>query len=74
VYNRRWEELLGADPARIRTVYNGVDPAHFPAVEGEPEAPTISWLGRIDPIKDLETLLRAFATGRRQTAPDKSMS
>ena len=36
VYNRRWEELLGADPARIRTVYNGVDPAHFPAVEGEP--------------------------------------
>ena len=61
IYNRRWEELLGADPARIRTVYNGVDPAHFPALEGEPDAPTISWLGRIDPIKDLETLLRAFA-------------
>jgi polysaccharide biosynthesis protein PelF len=38
-----------------------VDPAHFPALEGEPEVPTISWLGRIDPIKDLETLLRAFA-------------
>jgi len=61
IYNRRWEELLGADPARIRTVYNGVDPAHFPALEGEPDTPTISWLGRIDPIKDLETLLRAFA-------------
>jgi glycosyltransferase involved in cell wall biosynthesis len=61
VYNRRWEELLGADPARIRTVYNGVDPAHFPALEGEPDIPTISWLGRVDPIKDLETLLRAFA-------------
>jgi len=61
IYNRRWEELLGADPARIRTVYNGVDPAHFPALEGEPEVPTISWLGRIDPIKDLETLLRSFA-------------
>ncbi|HEY6791894.1 MAG TPA: GT4 family glycosyltransferase PelF [Trebonia sp.] len=66
VYNRRWEELLGADPARIRTVYNGVDPAHFPALEGEPEAPTISWLGRIDPIKDLETLLRAFALVHRE--------
>jgi polysaccharide biosynthesis protein PelF len=61
IYNRRWEELLGADPGRIRTVYNGVDPAHFPALEGEPEVPTISWLGRVDPIKDLETLLRAFA-------------
>jgi polysaccharide biosynthesis protein PelF len=61
VYNRRWEERLGAEPERIRTVYNGVDPANFPALEGEPELPTISWVGRIDPIKDLETLIRAFA-------------
>jgi polysaccharide biosynthesis protein PelF len=61
VYNRRWEERLGADPARIRTVYNGVDPANFPALDGEPETPTISWVGRVDPIKDLETLMRAFA-------------
>jgi polysaccharide biosynthesis protein PelF len=61
VYNRRWEERLGAEPSHIRTVYNGVDPACFPALTGEPEVPTISWVGRIDPIKDLETLLRAFA-------------
>ena len=60
IYNRRWEERLGADPARIRTVYNGVDPANFPLFEDEPEAPTISWAGRIDPIKDLETLLYSF--------------
>jgi polysaccharide biosynthesis protein PelF len=66
VYNRRWEERLGAEPRRIRTVYNGVDPANFPALEGEPEAPTISWVGRIDPIKDLETLLRAFALVYRE--------
>ncbi len=61
VYNRRWEERLGAEPSRIRTVYNGVDPGCFPALTGEPEVPTVSWVGRIDPIKDLETLLRAFA-------------
>jgi len=60
IYNRRWEEKLGADPSRIRTVYNGVDPANFPMSDGEPEVPTISWAGRIDPIKDLETLLYAF--------------
>src|SRR6266702_4335963 len=65
-YNRRWEERLGAEPSRIRTVYNGVDPASFPAVDGEPGAPTISWVGRIDPIKDLETLLRAFALAHRE--------
>jgi glycosyltransferase involved in cell wall biosynthesis len=61
VYNKRWEEELGADGDRVRTVYNGVNPDDFPAVTDEPEAPTISWVGRIDPIKDLETLLRAFA-------------
>lgn len=66
VYNRQWEQQLGADAGIIRTVYNGVDPAEFPAVEGEPEFPTISWAGRIDPIKDLETLLRAFSLVRQQ--------
>lgn len=66
VYNRRWEERLGASPAMIRTIYNGVDPADFPAVEGEPELPTVSWAGRIDPIKDLETLIQAFALVRAE--------
>ncbi|MGC9671068.1 GT4 family glycosyltransferase PelF [Planosporangium sp. 12N6] len=61
VYNRRWEERLGADPALIRTIYNGVDPAEFPPVDREPDVPTVSWAGRVDPIKDLETLIRAFA-------------
>lgn len=61
MYNQRWEERLGAPHHLIRTVYNGVDPQAFPPVEAEPEVPTVSWAGRIDPIKDLETLLRAFA-------------
>ncbi|MEZ0094347.1 GT4 family glycosyltransferase PelF [Streptacidiphilus sp. EB129] len=60
-YNRRWEERGGCDPQRIRTVYNGVDPDLFPFAGPEPEAPTLSWAGRIDPIKDLETLIEAFA-------------
>jgi polysaccharide biosynthesis protein PelF len=61
VYNKRWEAELGADVSRIRTVYNGVDPAVFPVLTEEPDVPTISWVGRIDPVKDLETLLRAFS-------------
>jgi polysaccharide biosynthesis protein PelF len=61
VYNMRWEKRLGADLSRVRTVYNGVDPAGFAAIDGEPAAPTISWVGRIDPVKDLETLLEAFS-------------
>jgi glycosyltransferase involved in cell wall biosynthesis len=66
LYNQRWEERLGADHAIIRTVYNGVDPDHFPPVEAEPDVPTVSWAGRVDPIKDIETLLRAFALVRQR--------
>ncbi|MFD9073704.1 GT4 family glycosyltransferase PelF [Streptomyces lasiicapitis] len=60
-YNRLWEERGGADPALIRTVYNGVDPEAFPPAGPEPGNPTLSWAGRVDPIKDLETLIRCFA-------------
>ncbi len=60
-YNQRWEVRCGASPERIRTVYNGVDPALFPPAEAEPDRPTLSWAGRVDPIKDLETLIRAFS-------------
>jgi glycosyltransferase involved in cell wall biosynthesis len=65
-FNHRWETRFGADPERIETVYNGVDPADFPAAGREPPVPTITWAGRIDPIKDLETLLRAFALVRAE--------
>ncbi len=59
-YNERWQLAQGADPGRIHPVYNGVNPAFFPPSSAEPVQPTISWVGRIDPLKDLETLIRAF--------------
>ncbi|MER7764307.1 GT4 family glycosyltransferase PelF [Streptomyces sp. NPDC097619] len=65
-YNRRWEERGGAPAERIRTVYNGVDPHRFPEAGPEPAVPTLSWCGRIDPIKDLETLVRAYALMRAE--------
>lgn len=65
-YNRRWQLHNGADPARMRTMYNGVDPAEFPPATGEPPVPTISFMGRVDPLKDLHTLIRAFALVRAE--------
>jgi polysaccharide biosynthesis protein PelF len=65
-YNQRWARRGGADPTQIRTVYNGVDPSEFPIAGPEPDIPTISFMGRIDPIKDIETLLRSFALVRRR--------
>jgi len=66
VYNQRWELWDGVPDSVIRTVYNGVDPDEFTPAELEPEFPTITWVGRIDPIKDLETLIRSFALVREQ--------
>ncbi|THF87051.1 DUF3492 domain-containing protein [Deinococcus sp. KSM4-11] len=59
-FNERWEVIQGAQADRIRAVYNGVNPDFFPPAVTEPSDPTISWVGRVDPLKDLETLIRAF--------------
>lgn len=60
-YNRTWELANGTPPGRVRPVHNGIDPALFPPAPAEPEVPTLVFVGRIDPLKDIETLLRAFA-------------
>ena len=65
-YNRRWQLHNGADPDRMWTMYNGVEPAEFPPASGEPEVPTIAFMGRVDPLKDLHTLIRAFALVRKE--------
>jgi glycosyltransferase involved in cell wall biosynthesis len=66
VYNQRWELWDGVPDSVIRTVYNGVDPDEFSPADVEPVIPTIAWVGRIDPIKDLETLVRSFALVHRE--------
>lgn len=65
-YNRRWQVRNGADPDRIHIMYNGVDPDDFPLAPTEPAEPTLVFMGRIDPLKDLHTLIRAFAVIRKK--------
>ncbi|MEV0596388.1 GT4 family glycosyltransferase PelF [Nonomuraea cavernae] len=72
-YNKRWQVHNGADPDRIRIMYNGVDPYDFPLAETEPETPTLVFMGRVDPLKDLHTLIRAFAIVRDKI-PDARLS
>jgi polysaccharide biosynthesis protein PelF len=64
-WNQRWEARHGAHPRRLRTIYNGIDPDEFPAPGDGPSDPVISWLGRVDPIKDLETLIQGFQVVHR---------
>lgn len=64
-FNRQWELELGADPDRTAVIYNGVDTDLYHPLE-EPGEPTISFVGRIDPLKALEVLVEAFALVRRR--------
>lgn len=60
-FNQRWEVELGAKPEHIRVVPNGVDPKLFPEAPPHLEPPpTAVWVGRIDPLKDLLTLVEGF--------------
>ncbi|MEW2489944.1 DUF3492 domain-containing protein [Streptomyces sp. NPDC048411] len=69
---RHWQERCGADRAKLRTVYPGMEAARFAALgeskdEGGPD--TLVWVGRIEPSKDLIALLHAF-TEVRKAEPD----
>ena len=65
-FNRRWSLRLGAEPERVVTIHNGVEPEKYQPVGAEPAVPTLSFVGRIDPLKDLHTLVRAFALVRER--------
>jgi glycosyltransferase involved in cell wall biosynthesis len=60
--HKRWEFRIGASPERVSTIYYGVDSTVFrPTHRADSEHPVVVWVGRIDPLKDVETLLRAAA-------------
>jgi glycosyltransferase involved in cell wall biosynthesis len=65
---RRWQERCGADRAKLRTVHPGMEASRFAEI-GEREEPgepgTLVWVGRIEPSKDLISLLHAFAEIRK---------
>ncbi|MEV6117849.1 DUF3492 domain-containing protein [Streptomyces sp. NPDC052109] len=66
---RRWQERCGAERARIRTVHPGMDAARFAEVGEAPDRAdpdTLVWVGRVEPAKDLISLLHAFAEVRRE--------
>jgi glycosyltransferase involved in cell wall biosynthesis len=66
---RRWQERCGADRAKLRTVYPGMDASRFAEVGEAPDTAdphTLVWVGRVEPAKDLVSLLHAFAEIRKE--------
>jgi polysaccharide biosynthesis protein PelF len=57
--NASWEREFKVDPRRIQTIYNGVV---VPAtLKPAPQTRTVVAVGRVDPLKDIKTMLRCAA-------------
>ncbi|AMW12728.1 transferase [Streptomyces qaidamensis] len=67
---RRWQERCGAEREKLRTVYPGMNARPFAEVGESPDyahPDTLVWVGRVEPAKDLVSLLHAFAEVRKQS-------
>ncbi|WP_281885331.1 GT4 family glycosyltransferase PelF [Paenibacillus sp. YYML68] len=59
-YNTRWETRLGVEADKIKVIYNGVDDKIFlPSPSPGNAHPTVVTVARIDPNKDILTLIRS---------------
>ncbi|MDD3173056.1 MAG: GT4 family glycosyltransferase PelF [Herbinix sp.] len=60
-YNTRWELEFGVKKEQINVIYNGVDSSVFKPKEAQTRNKEIvvAALARIDPIKDIETMIKA---------------
>jgi glycosyltransferase involved in cell wall biosynthesis len=68
--NQKAQMEDGADPAKMMVIPNGVNIGHYGAlVHPRQVSPTIAFIGRVVPIKDVKTFLRACALVR-QEIPD----
>lgn len=63
-YNTVWERQLRVDPAKLRIIHNGVAAERFSHSEPATPRPTVAFVGRIDPLKDVLGLIAAAATVR----------
>jgi glycosyltransferase involved in cell wall biosynthesis len=56
--NQTFQYALGAAPEKLSVIPNGVDVDRFGQVERQPHnRPTIAFIGRVTPIKDVQTFI-----------------
>ncbi len=67
-YNTRWEKKFGVDSKRLTVIYNGVDKNVFtPSGNAKKnKVPTVVSIARIDPVKDIKTLIKSAAVVKQQ--------
>lgn len=66
--NQKFQRNDGADPAKMRVIPNGVDVERFAGIERHAggRRPTVALIGRVVPIKDVKTFIRACGLLQQQ--------
>jgi glycosyltransferase involved in cell wall biosynthesis len=68
--NATMAELLNTPASKIKVIYNGVDSAKFRPIDSGPRRrPTVVFVGRIELLKDVLSLIQAISYVR-ETVPD----
>jgi len=68
-YNRQWQEANGGHRAHSGRSTTGWTPPNFITSRSEPEIPPLCGWAASNPLKDVETLLRAFPSCARGSRP-----
>ncbi|WP_179166038.1 GT4 family glycosyltransferase PelF [Azospirillum agricola] len=73
--NQEFQRRQGADPAKLTVVPNGIDYAGYSKVvrDTSDRPPTIALIGRVVPIKDVKTYIRAAGILREDIPDLKAM-
>jgi polysaccharide biosynthesis protein PelF len=60
-FNRTWQLRFAAPRERTQVIHHGVDMSGSPDLTQQVQrVPTLVWVGNIEPLQDLETLLNSF--------------
>jgi len=57
--NQEFQRMDGANPRKMRVIPNGIDPTLYESIERKPHPPTVALIGRVVPIKDIKTFIKA---------------
>lgn len=72
--NQEFQIADGAAPEKLKVIPNGIDYGKFSAVKRDADhPPTVALIGRVVPIKDVKTYIRAIALLRESVPNIKAM-
>ncbi|MGE3624057.1 MAG: GT4 family glycosyltransferase PelF [Bdellovibrionales bacterium] len=67
--NQEFQRMDGASARKMNVIPNGIDDAMYGSIERKPHPPTVALIGRVVPIKDIKTYIKAVQM-LRQSVPD----